>query len=109
MTQLIATIGVGKGTWNEVQSVVQSEQWSEVIIITNEFGKEKFSANEHTTFVIVNEEQSLETLTKDIEAQMKEKVKDLEVGVTIISGTGKMHTAVLQALMNNGVGFRFVN
>ena len=41
-------------------------------------------------------------------AQLNGKIKDLEVAVNIVSGTGKEHMALLAAILKLGVGVRLV-
>ena len=50
MSELIACLSTGKGTWGHVGRIVQEEQWTKILLITNEYGKENFTKNDKTEF-----------------------------------------------------------
>ena len=41
MTELIAFLSTGKGTWANVSGLIKGESWDKVYLLTNDFGKEK--------------------------------------------------------------------
>jgi len=107
MTQLIALLSSGKGTWNEVAQLIKSQQWGQVFLITDAFGS-KFSASDKIELLVVDFGQSTAALSEDIRKKLSEKVNGLEVAVNLSSGAGKEHMALLSALMKLGLGFRIV-
>lgn len=107
MTDLIAFLSTGKGTWGQVTGLINAESWDKVYLLTNDFGKEKFTAAENTELIVVNSSASEIELRDEITEIIKEKVKD-EIAINFVSGTGKEHMALIAALMKSGVGFRFV-
>ncbi len=107
MTNLIAFLTTGKGTWGHVNGLTNSEEWDKVYLLTNDFGKEKFTANEKTELIVLDMNGSAEEIRDGIVKNLKDKVSG-EVGVNFISGTGKEHMALMSALIKLGVGFRFV-
>lgn len=107
MTDLIAFLSTGKGTWAHVSSLIKGENWDKVYLLTNDFGKEKFTAEENTELIVINSNESEEELRDEIAGILKDKVKD-EIAVNFVSGSGKEHMALIAALMKSGVGFRFV-
>ena len=107
MTDLIAFLSTGKGTWGQVSALINAESWDKVYLLTNDFGKEKFTAEENTELIVVNSSASEEELRDEITEILKEKV-DGEIAINFVSGTGKEHMALIAALMKSGVGFRFV-
>ncbi len=109
MTELIAILSTGKGTWGHVSRLIQDGNWEKVFLITNEFGKENFSASKNTEFIIVDSKKGIIELRDDIIIQLKEKVKGPEVAINIASGTGKEHTALISAILNIGLGLRFIS
>lgn len=108
MTQLIACLSTGKGTWAQVSKLINAEGWDEVILITNDFGKEKFTPNEKTKIVALNLDKDVMSLHEEIFTILKENVKGIEVALNICSGTGKEHSALITAVQKTGVGIRFV-
>ena len=107
MTDLIAFLSTGKGTWGQVSNLIKAENWDKIYLLTNDFGKEKFTADSNTELIVIDQNQNPEELRDEITKILKDKVKD-EVAVNFISGSGKEHMALISALMKSGVGFRFV-
>ncbi len=106
MTDLIACLSTGKGTWAEVLKVINAEEWNKVYLLTNEFGKEKFN-HEKAELIVINEKE-IKPMSNEIYEKLKGKVKFNDVAVNIVSGSGKEHMALLPALLKLGVGIRFV-
>jgi hypothetical protein len=107
MSTLIACLGAGKGTWNEVKSIMSSETWDKIFLITNSFGKEKFTA-ENAEFIVLDDTQPAPVLAPQIIAGLKGKIPDMEVAVSIASGPGNVHMALIAALLKLGLGMRLV-
>jgi hypothetical protein len=108
MTELIACLSSGKGTWGHVSRLAQDPQWSKIILITNEFGKENYHADEKTELIIIDTNQGLKDLRDQIEKELKAKVQSSEIALNLVSGTGKEHIAILSAVLRLGVGIRLV-
>jgi len=104
MANLIACLSTGKGTWGHVSRLIEDGQWDKIVLITNAFGEEKFTKNEKTELVVIENMKGLKELTKDIEAGIKGKVSG-EVSLNLISGSGKEHMALLSAL--NKLGLKY--
>ena len=82
--------------------------FEKVYLITNEYGKENYTADAKTELIAVNSSQGLKELRDEIRAVLKEKIKGMEVAVNFVSGTGKEHMAFMSALLKLGVGIRFM-
>jgi hypothetical protein len=108
MPILIACLSTGKGTWGHVNRIIQDGKFEKTILLTNDYGKENFTANETTELIPLNLSQGIKELRDEIIKILKEKIKDTEVTVNIISGTGKEHTALISAILKSGLGMRFV-
>lgn len=108
MTQLIACLSTGKGTWGHVSRLMTEEKWESVLLITNEYGKENFTKDEKTEFIVVNPNQGLKELREEIKEKIKEKIVGTEVAVNFISGTGREHMALVAALLQLGVSIRLI-
>jgi hypothetical protein len=106
--ELVAYLSTGKGTWGHVSRMVQDGDFEKVYLITNEYGKENYNADEKTELIAVNSNQGLKELRDEIRTVLKEKVKGSEVAVNFVSGTGKEHMALMSALLKLGVGIRFM-
>jgi len=108
MSTLIACLSTGKGTWGHVSRLIKENPWDTVLLITNEFGKENFTKDDKTDLILINQSQGIQELSKEIHEKLKDKIKDPEIALNIVSGTGKEHTALLSAVLKLGIGIRFV-
>ena len=106
MTSLVACLGKEQGTIAHVAEVVKKEEWDKVYIITEEkpvnFPKEKVE------FIMINEKQMLPILSINIQDSLKSKINDIDVAFNLVSGSGKLHTATLSALLKVGLAIRLV-
>lgn len=107
MTDLIACLSSGKGTWGHVARLIEGESWDKVFLITNEFGVEKFQKTEKTHFILVDSRKGLKELTEDIKSQLQHKTSH-EVALNLVSGSGKEHMAMISAVMGLGLAFRLM-
>ncbi|MBU1199264.1 MAG: hypothetical protein KKF46_02790 [Nanoarchaeota archaeon] len=110
MTDLVACLSTGKGTWTNVLQLVKKEEFTNVFLIVNDWAKDNLKlerANLHV--IVVDANSKLQVIRGMIIAGLKDKVKGLEVAVNIDSGSGKEHTAILSALINLGFALRFVS
>jgi len=109
MPELVACLSTGKGTWGHVNRLIQDGDWDKVFLITNEFGKENFSKNEKSEFIVINPSQGIKELRNEIMEKLKGKLTEPEVSINMVSGTGKEHTALVSAILKLGNGIRFVS
>lgn len=107
MTDLIAVLSTGKGTWAEVNALIKSESWDNIYLISNKFGEEKFSSERPIKMIVLDDNMSIEGMKSRIVDELKGRLK-MDVAVNIISGTGAEHMALLSALISMGVGLRLV-
>lgn len=108
MTDLIACLSTGKGTWGHVSRLMQAEEWGKVFLVTNSFGKERFTSERPFEFVVVDDTQLMEQMVASLKQQLDGKFTDFEVAVNIFSGSGKEHMALLSAVQQLGFGYRLV-
>ncbi|MBI2105386.1 hypothetical protein HYT56_00945 [Candidatus Woesearchaeota archaeon] len=108
MPTLIACLSTGKGTWGHVSRLIKENNWNNIFLITNEFGKENFTKSENTELILINQDQGIKELAEEIHSKLKNKIKDSEVAINLVSGTGKEHTAILSAILKLGLGIRLV-
>ena len=108
MTELIACLSTGKGTWGHVSHLIEKENWDKIFLITNEYGKENFNADQKTELIVINENRGLKDLRDEIQEKLKEKIKGTEIALNLASGSGKEHMALIAALLKIGIGIRLV-
>lgn len=108
MTELVAVLSTGKGTWGHVNRLVLDGSWEKVYLITNDYGKENFSKDEKTELISVKMTQGIKELREEIYNNLKDKIKGTEVAVNFVSGAGREHMALISALLRLGIGIRLI-
>jgi len=104
--ELLALLSTGKGTWAQVSGLMNHGEWDKVILIGGDFAKQ-FTHAKKFEFIQVNLDQKLKDLKEDILQKLKGKIDGTEVALSIASGDGKEHMALISALINLPVGIRF--
>lgn len=106
---LIAVLSSGKGTWGHVARLIADVSWNKIFLVTNEFGKENFTCDKPFEFILVDERRGIEEMRKELKSQLEGRLKSFdEIALNIISGTGKEHMALLAALLELGIGVKFM-
>ena len=108
MATLVACLTTGKGSWSHVSQLIAQESWEQIFLITNNFGKEKYTNDKEFEAVVIQSDKSVLKLTEDIKSALEGKIRDTEVAVNFVSGIGFEHMAVLAALLQLGLGIRLV-
>jgi len=106
LTSFIAFLGTGKGTWGHV-SRLMNENWDSIFLVGNNFAR-KFTHEKKFEFIEIDEKSSAEEIKKRIVNGIKDKIRDTEVALNIVSGEGREHSALIAAIMEAGYGFRLV-
>jgi len=103
--ELVALLSTGQGTWGQVAGVINRGEWENIIIIGNSFAKQ-FKTQKDFEFIEVTSTGLVE-LKEEILKKLKGKINGTEVALTIASGDGKEHMALISALLNLPAGIRF--
>ncbi|MEM4336790.1 MAG: hypothetical protein QXG86_02180 [Candidatus Woesearchaeota archaeon] len=108
MTELITLVSTGKGSWGHVSRLINEGTWENIVILTNDFGKEKFTNGKNAQMVVIDSKKPIMELVEDIKNLLKDKIKGTEVAVNFVSGDGKEHMALISALLKLGLAIRLV-
>lgn len=108
MTDFIACLSSGKGTWQYIKQLIEKENWENIYLITDSFGKDNFRSEKKVIFILTDSRQPIKTLTEEIKKQLQGKIKDFEIALNLVSGNGKEHMALLSALLKLGLAIRLV-
>ena len=76
MTELVAFLSTGKGTWghvNRLLSGINGEKWDRIILLTNDFGMQNFKPQEGVELVELKTRQGIKELSEEIITKLKEK------------------------------------
>jgi len=104
--ELVALLSKGKGTWAQVSGLMKYGEWDNVIILGDEFA-EKFTSGKKFEFIKIDLDKKLKDLRDEFIKKLRGKIQGTEVALSIASGDGKEHMALISALINLPVGIRF--
>lgn len=105
--ELIALLSSGKGSWGQVAGLIKHGEWDKIILLGDDFAKQ-FTIEKETEFVKVNLDKRIKNLKEELMQKLDGKLEGTEVALTIASGDGKQHMALISALLSLPVGIRFV-
>ncbi len=105
--ELIALLSKGEGTWAQVSGLMKYGEWDKIVIVGSDFAKD-FVHEKKFDFVKVDLDKKLVDLKDELSKKLKGKFDGMEVALSLASGDGKEHMALVSALINIPVGIRFV-
>ena len=100
----VANLGVGQGTWGHVARILSDQQFEKVFLIATEWVKEKFSLQKDVEWILINNRAGFEFIKDAI----KSKLPESELVVSLVSGSGKEHMALLTAIKEKSLSFSLV-
>ena len=103
--ELVCFLGAGEGTWGQVAGVINKADWESIILIGNDFAR-KFNSQKDFEFIEIKSSGLVE-MKEELLAKLKGKIKGTEVALSIASGNGKEHMALISALLSLPAGIRF--
>lgn len=109
--EFVALISSGKGSWGQVAGLVNRGSWDNTILIVNEFAKARISGFDFakkTEMVVIDFDAPIKEVIENIKEKMRGKIKGIEVALSLASGEGKEHMALISALLQLPVGIKFV-
>ena len=104
--ELIAFLGKEKETLPQVLGLIKKGDWEKVILVGN--NSPDISSRREFDFIAIDSDDRLLDMRDDIKRKMQGKIRGTEVALSIASGNGKEHMALVSALLSLPVGIRFV-
>jgi hypothetical protein len=104
--ELVALLSSGKGTWAQVSGLMKYGEWDKIIILGDDFAK-TFTHEKKFEFIKVDLNKKLKELRDEFASKLKGKFEGMEVALSMASGDGKEHMALISALINLPIGVRF--
>ena len=104
--ELLALLSTGKATWAQVAGLMSHGEWDKIVIVGDDFAQD-FKHEKKFEFVKIDLNQKIKDLQQDLKSKLKGKFNGTEVALSIASGDGKEHMALISALINLPVGIRF--
>jgi len=107
MASLVASIGDDQASWGQIRRLIKAQEWEHVYLIGGE-GAGSFTADRSFDLILIDQKKPVKDLINDITAHLKGKFSFSDVGVNLVSGSGKDHMAILASLLKLGIGIRLV-
>jgi len=104
--ELVCLLSSGKGTWAQVSGLMTHGEWDKVILLGSDFAK-NFSHQKPFEFIQVDLDKKIKELQQEFKDKLRGKIEGTETALSIASGDGKEHMALISALINLPVGIRF--
>lgn len=106
--EMVVFLGEDKENWGQVTALVKRADAEKIIVVRNKKA-EGFPLNEKCEEVVVDSDKPLIELKEEMMNKLKPKLSgDFEVSLSIASGNGKEHMALISALLSVPVGIRIV-
>lgn len=103
--ELVAFLGTDRENWGQITALINRFEWDKIFLVKNK-SAEEFAASKECEIINVNSDRPLIELKKSIMDSLGSKLGGLEVALSIASGTGKEHMALISALLSAPVGIR---
>ena len=104
--ELVCLLSTGKGTWAQVAGLMTHGEWDKIVVVGSDFTKD-FKHEKEFEFIKVDLSKKIKDLKEELSEKLKSKFNGTEVALTIASGSGKEHMALISALLHLPVGIRF--
>jgi hypothetical protein len=104
--EFVALLSSGQGTWAQVSGLIKYGEWEKIILVGDEFAKQ-FTCEKPFEFIRIDLTKKLKELKEEFAQKLKGKFEGTEVALSIASGDGKEHMALISALINSPMGIRF--
>ena len=105
--ELVAFLGDDKENWGQVTGLINRGDWERIILVKSK-SAEEYESSKQTEIVTVDTSKPLIELKEDIINKLRKKFEGFDVNLSIASGTGKEHMALISALLSIPVGIRLV-
>ena len=106
--ELVALLSSGEGSWGQVSGLIKYGEWDKVILLGDDSSKISIEdKKEIVEFIKMDLNKKIKDLRDEFQKKLKGKISGTEVALSIASGDGKEHMALISALINLPVGIRF--
>ena len=105
--ELVAFLGEDKESWGQVTGLINKGTWDKIILIKSKQASD-YPFLKNADSIIIDTSKPLIDLKQDIMSKLKGKFSGFDACLSIASGTGKEHMALISALLSLPVGIRLV-
>jgi len=104
--ELVALLSSGKGSWAQVSGLMKHGDWEKIILLGDDFAH-TFKHEKPFEFIKIDLNKKIKELREEFSKKLQGKFQGMEVALSIASGDGKEHMALVSALLGLPVGVRF--
>jgi hypothetical protein len=102
--ELVACLGLDKENWGQITALARRGEWEKIILVKD---KNISEIPIQAETLEIDTSKPLLVLKDDLKEKLKKKLSgDFEVSLSLASGTGKEHMALIAALLNLPVGVK---
>ena len=105
--ELVAFLGKDRENWGQVTALINRQDWEKIILVKNKEAGD-FSSSKKCEIISINSEKPLLELKAEIMEKLRGRLGELEAALSIASGNGKEHMALISALLSIPTGIRLV-
>jgi len=105
--ELVALLGTDKESWGQVLGLINHQTWNKIFIVRSN-SVESFPLPEHAEEIVIDTSRPIIELKKEMQDKLKTKLSEFEACLSIASGNGKEHMALISALLSIPLGIRLV-
>lgn len=105
--ELVATVGLDKESWGQVTGLMNHGTWDRIVLIKNKLALD-FPVPEGVEAIFIDTAQPLTEIKAYLVEKLKTMLSEFDACVSIASGTGKEHMALISALLAIPTGIRLV-
>lgn len=106
--EFVAFVGNDKENWGQLSALINRIEADNIILVKNK-SADDFPATENCKIIEVNSDKPLIELKEEVMNKLKTILsREFEVQLSIASGNGKEHMAIISALLSIPVGIKFV-
>ena len=105
---LVALVGTDKENWGQITALINRMECEHIFLVINK-DVVNFPTNEKCSTIELDSSVSVNLLKQNLLELLRPALnKDFEIALSLASGTGKEHMAIVSALLNIPVGIRLV-
>lgn len=105
--ELVACLGADKESWGQVTGLINRGTWNKIILIKSHLAID-YPTPEGAQDLVVDTTRPLLEIKDLIIRHLRESFSEFEACLSIASGSGKEHMAIISALLSIPVGIRLV-
>jgi len=105
--ELVAFLGDDKETWGQVTGLINHENWDKIILVKTK-GASAYASPKPAESIVIDSSKPLLDLKEELVGKLRSKFSGFDANLSIASGNGKEHMAIISALLSIPVGLRLV-